>query len=202
MLSTTTPPIRWILPAGTSASQLESRGPRSDASTPPDGGRGLLQHRLRRRHERSTVGQLVGRVLPEDDDAGHAVGPRRQDRGRSSGMSDVPTVKRHRPVRLPRRLEHQIHHRSHQAGRLLPAGEEYSAQIDSFIRAAAASLAGATLPTVNDFRSGLATDRAIAMIIDDAAERKAPSPALSAAGKPRMKTSERRRFRWGWRRRA
>ncbi len=81
-------------------------------------------------------------------------------------------------------------------------GEEYSAQIDSFIRAAAASLAGATLPTVNDFRSGLATDRAIAMIIDDAAERKAPSPALSAAGEPRMKTSERRRFRWGWRRRA
>lgn len=55
-------------------------------------------------------------------------------------------------------------------------GEEYSAQIDSFVRSASAAMTGAPLAVVNDFASALATDRVIEMLVRDNASRRGPRP--------------------------
>lgn len=54
-------------------------------------------------------------------------------------------------------------------------GEEYSAQIDDFVAAAA----GGAAATPNDFASAAETDRTIALMVDDAAREKAAAPVTA-----------------------
>lgn len=64
-------------------------------------------------------------------------------------------------------------------------GEEYSAQIDSFVRAVAAS----TATGENDFASAAETDMAIAMILDDASRDRGVGPRPRRAA-PTAKTAK------------
>jgi predicted dehydrogenase len=77
-------------------------------------------------------------------------------------------------------------------------GEEYSAQVDAFVR----RIDSGAVDGLNDFASAAATDRTIAMLIDDAAtgalttsEGRVTRDAVAARRRPR-------RRRWLWRRAA
>ena len=76
---------------------------------------------LRGRPERAHLGQLVRRVLPEDDHPDHDLGHRRADLRRSPGGPGLPARHRHCPRGLRARLERPLHDRADRAGRLLPA---------------------------------------------------------------------------------
>ncbi|MDX5501417.1 MAG: Gfo/Idh/MocA family oxidoreductase [Rhodobacterales bacterium] len=67
-------------------------------------------------------------------------------------------------------------------------GEEYSHQIDSFVRAVQG---GTGRAAENDFRSAAVTDRTIAMILADAAGEAAPDPARAGAPQPAAPTARR-----------
>lgn len=70
-------------------------------------------------------------------------------------------------------------------------GEEYSAQVDSFVR----QVEGGTPDGLNDFASAAATDRSIAMMVSDAAAGP-PAPSNGAAAGHAATARPRRRL-WG-----
>lgn len=63
-------------------------------------------------------------------------------------------------------------------------GEEYSAQLDYFVRSIEARKAGDALPPINDFASAAITDRVIEMITASAASGSEVSAVEGSAGMP------------------
>ncbi len=88
---------------------------------PRDRRRGLQHPLLCGRQLGAGRGQLVGRVLPEDDHADHRLGNRRANLRGPSGVPRLPQRYRPDPRRLSAGMERALHDRAHGAGRLLPS---------------------------------------------------------------------------------
>ena len=84
--STTTPPTRSTCSTGTSARPTRVGGHRARSDLlARDRRRGLQHPVLRRRDDRAALGQLVRRVVPQDDDQDHRLGHDRPDLRRPPG---------------------------------------------------------------------------------------------------------------------
>ncbi len=148
-----------------------------------------LQHPLfRRRRDRPALGQLVGRVLPQDDDADDHLGHRGADLRRPPGMPGLPARHGADPRRLPAGLERPLHDRADRAGLVLPARRGVQRPGRSLRRAGS----GAASPTsINGFAAAAATDRAIGMMVADARRGRLDRRPASRARRRRPRSRRR-----------